>query len=46
MIHARGLMDDAVDELIEAVMGKGGKVVFVDDETLENHQRVALILRY
>lgn len=45
-LTAIDVMDDAVDELIEAVMGKGGKVVFVDDETLENHQRVALILRY
>lgn len=39
-------MDDAVDELIEAVMTKGGKIVFVDDGTLAAHQRVALILRY
>ncbi|WAL62369.1 AOC03_06830 family ribosome hibernation factor [Thermocoleostomius sinensis] len=41
------VMDDAVDELIESVMAKGGKVVFVDDDkTLADHQQVALILRY
>ena len=45
-LAAIDVMDDAVDELIEAVMSKGGKVVFVDDETLASQQRVALILRY
>jgi hypothetical protein len=39
-------LDDAVDELIETVLGKGGRAVFVDDGTLAQHQRVALILRY
>lgn len=41
-----GVIDDAVDEVIETVLAKGGQVVFVDDGTLEQHQRVALILRY
>lgn len=45
-LTAIDVMDDAVDELIEAVMSKGGKVMFVDDQILSNHQRVALILRY
>lgn len=41
-----GVIDDIVDELIEAVMEKGGRVVFVDNGTLDLHQRVAAILRY
>jgi len=41
-----GVMDDAVDELIETVLAKGGQVVFTEDGTLEIHQRIALILRY
>jgi hypothetical protein len=43
---APGVIDDAVDEVIEEVMAKGGSVVFVDDGALEQHQRIALILRY
>jgi hypothetical protein len=43
---ASGVIDDAVDEVIEEVMAKGGNVVFVDDGALEQHQRIALILRY
>jgi hypothetical protein len=39
-------MADAVDEVIEAVLAKGGEVVFVDDGALAQHQRVALTLRY
>ena len=39
-------VDDIVDELVEAVMEKGGRVVFVDNGTLDLHQRVAAILRY
>lgn len=41
-----GVIDDAVDEVIETVMTKGGRVVFVDNGKLENLQRMALILRY
>jgi hypothetical protein len=41
-----GVIDDAVDEVIEDVMAKGGSVVFVDNGALEQHQRIALILRY
>jgi hypothetical protein len=41
-----GSMDDAVDELIETVFLKGGRVVFVNDGTLAHHDRVALTLRY
>lgn len=38
--------DDAVDEVIEQVMQKGGKAFFVDDGKLSDHQRIALITRY
>lgn len=40
------VMDDAVDEVMEAVLEKGGQVALVDDGTLAAHQRIALILRY
>jgi hypothetical protein len=39
-------LDDAVDELTEMVIEKGGEVVFVEEGTLADHGRVALILRY
>jgi hypothetical protein len=44
--EAPGVIDDAVDELIEMVMAKGGRVVFEDDGTLERYERIAMILRY
>lgn len=37
---------DAVDELIEMVLNKGGQVIFVEDGALNAHQRIALMLRY
>ena len=40
------VMDDAVDEVIEVVLAKGGNVVIMDDEALSVHQRIALILRW
>ena len=43
---AAGVMDDAVDEIIETVMSMQGKVVFVENGQLDVHQRIALILRY
>ena len=39
-------LDDAVDEVIEIVLEKGGLVVFTDPGTLSVHQQIALILRY
>ena len=39
-------MGDAVDDLIECVLDKGGRVVFVDNGGLETHGRVAMITRY
>lgn len=43
---ATGLIDDAVDEIIEQVLLKHGEVVFVEDGRLADHGRIALILRY
>jgi hypothetical protein len=40
------VMDDAVDEIIETVLLKGGEVELMDDGELSNHQKIALILRY
>lgn len=40
------VMDDAVDEVIEKVLEMGGRVVFTDPGTLDNHQRIALTLRF
>ena len=41
-----GVIDDAVDDLIESVMRKQGQVQFVEDGQLSEHGRIALILRY
>jgi hypothetical protein len=40
------VMDDAVDEIIEAVLAKGGEVMIVDDNALPDHNQIALTLRY
>jgi hypothetical protein len=40
------VMDDAVDEIIELVLAKGGKVTLVEDGALSVDQPIALILRY
>ncbi|MBV9390052.1 MAG: hypothetical protein JOZ78_26815 [Chroococcidiopsidaceae cyanobacterium CP_BM_ER_R8_30] len=40
------VMDDAVDEIIEVVLAKGGSVAIMDDGALSIHQHIALILRY
>jgi hypothetical protein len=39
------VIDDAVDELIEAVLRRGGWVALVEDGALDRHQRVALTVR-
>ena len=39
------VIDDAVDELIELVLSKGGWVALVADDALAGHERVALTLR-
>ena len=43
---APDVIDDAVDEIIEAVISMGGEVMFTEDGQLSDHQRMALILRY
>jgi hypothetical protein len=40
------VMPDAVDEVSEIVIGKGGKVVFVDDGSISEYKRIAAVLRY
>ncbi len=43
---APGAIDDAVDEIIEAVLAKKGKVVFAGDGQLADFARIALVLRF
>jgi len=43
---APDVIDDAVDDIIEEVLRKQGQVVFVENGKLDQHQRIALILRY
>lgn len=43
---APGVMDDAVDEIIETVLNKQGRVVFVENGKLEKHGRIAMVLRF
>ncbi len=45
-VNAPDVMDDAVDEIIETVLDKQGRVVFVDNGQLKDHHGIALILRY
>lgn len=40
------IAEDAVDDLIEMVVSKGGNVVFTEDGKLEEHQQLAAITRY
>lgn len=42
-----GVIDDAIDEIVEMVLRAGGDVQFVGDgQITEQHQRIAAILRY
>ncbi|MDI6809067.1 MAG: hypothetical protein QME66_08825 [Candidatus Eisenbacteria bacterium] len=41
-----GVMDDAVDELIETVIAKGGEVHFMGKGLLSIHNHIAAIMRY
>ncbi len=45
-VTAPDVIDDAVDEIIEMVLGKQGQVVFMENGQLKDYQRIALILRY
>jgi hypothetical protein len=40
------VMDDAIDEIMEAVLAKGGEVMLMDDGVLADYDRMALTLRY
>jgi hypothetical protein len=40
------VLHDAADDLIELVLDKAGKVVFVEDGDLSKHQQIAAIMRY
>jgi hypothetical protein len=40
------VIDDAIDLIIEKIIDKGGKVVFFDNDQLNNYNKIALILRY
>lgn len=44
--EAPDVIDDAVDELIEAVLRRGGEAVLVPSPVLAEHDRVAAVLRY
>ncbi len=39
-------LSDAVDEMIEVVMSRGGRVVFVDDGELSEHSGLVMLTRY
>lgn len=43
---ASGALDDAVDEVVEAVLQTSGRVVFFESGALEKCDRIAAILRY
>jgi hypothetical protein len=40
------LKEDAVDDLIELVLDKGGDIVFLENGKLQSHQHLAAITRY
>lgn len=40
---APGVLDDAVDEIIERVLGAGGRVELLPDGLLERHRRIAFV---
>ena len=43
---APGAIADAVDDIIETVLSKQGRVVFTENGQLATYQRIALVLRY
>lgn len=45
-VEAPDVVDDIVDDTIEAVLRSGGRAVIVDDGTLTTHGRIAAALRY
>lgn len=45
-VHAYRKIADAVDDVMETVLQKGGKVQFVQDGRLDAYERIALVTRY
>lgn len=45
-VEAPDVVDDVVDDAIEAVMRSGGRAVLVDDGSIEGAGRIAGVLRY
>lgn len=45
-VESPDVVDDIVDDTIEAVMRSGGRAVLVDDGTIERAGRIAGVLRY
>lgn len=43
---APNVLEDAVDDIIETVLSKGGRVRFMPNGKLDQFQRIALLLRY
>ncbi len=41
-----GIVEDAVNEIIEEVINRGGQVFFLDKDDLKVHNRIAMVLRY
>ncbi|MFD9130269.1 chemotaxis protein [Kitasatospora sp. NPDC059571] len=41
-----GVREDIVDELVEAALDRGAEVVFLPDDALAEHDRIAAVLRY
>jgi hypothetical protein len=44
--NAPDAMEDAVDDIIETILNKQGRVVFVENGKLEEHGRMAMVLRF
>lgn len=40
------IIPDLVDQIIEIVIDKGGRIIFTEENQLEKYERIALILRY
>ncbi|MCP2338577.1 baeRF3 domain-containing protein [Actinomadura rupiterrae] len=45
-VEGEGVIDDVVDNLIEAQLNYGGEVTFVSDGFLVDHDRIALVTRF
>jgi hypothetical protein len=45
-VENHNIIGDAVEAIMETVLEKNGKISFVDNGTLTNHDQIALLLRY